>query len=459
MNKKNMNKNFKKFNLFTIIFIMSVFFIFSHQAQAVGNTRGWAWSENIGWISFNCNNSIEGKPNGTCETVDYGVNIEESGENAGKFSGYAWSENIGWINFGPLSGYPVDPQEQAKLNISQTCGAEEKVTGWAQVENTNGWIKMSGKIKDSEIEYKVKRDGKTEYLTGWAWSEDFGWISFNCKNTESCDDTPYKVETFTSTYKPSVTFSSEPVFQDNCSNNGLNPQATLRWVFEGCNGDTQTGYEVQIATDSGFTEETIVVNEIKYESAEQYIVPGNKLEYGGITGEKNYFWRVKVQSNDILWSGWSIIKNFSTPKHPYPEAYLECSKDIGDPKIYVQCKNLIVSAGETVYFKGNDPEPCGGLSLPECSGLYIKERTWGFGSSCPCLSGEDCDGGVCKKTIFYSDSEIITTSRVYNSVGQLSNLSLEIIDTSDYMCSVENFFKNSKVDFTLPIWKEVIPKD
>ena len=80
-----------------IIFVVFGFFIFGKvNAGTTDNVSGWAWSENIGWISFN--NTTGGG------TTNYGVNINPS---TGVFSGYAWSENIGWIDFGPISGFNV----------------------------------------------------------------------------------------------------------------------------------------------------------------------------------------------------------------------------------------------------------------------------------------------------------------------------------------------------------------
>jgi hypothetical protein len=461
-------QKYKKF--ITAIFILvSVFFIFSHQVQAIGNTRGWAWSENIGWISLNCNNAIEGKPAGTCETIDYGVSIDTS---TGKFSGWAWSENIGWINFGPSGPYPTTPNNEATIEIKTVCGdaGTEIVTGWAQVESTKGWIKMSGN------NYRVKRDDDIiDNLTGWAWSEDFGWISFNCKN-EGCPGANYKVSTFTPTYKPGVV--SLIVLQDNCSNNGENPQVQLNWTFAGCKpSDKQTGYRIQIDDDQFFVEPYIIEKEkILPEEPEgsnnfysTILEDGGKLQYGGITGEKPYYWKVSVQVNGIEWSDFVTGTSFSTPKHPYPQVSLKCSKDREN---YRDCKELNVSAGETIYFTGNDPEPCGGgLSLPECAGVVIKKRTWEFGVSCEedsdCLEREICNiNKVCEKTIPLiipppGDATLITISRTYFA-GSLpeKGLSLEITDSSDYTCLTSGTsFKNSKVNFPLPIWKEVIPKD
>ena len=51
-------------------------------AENEKNLVGWAWSSNIGWISFSCENR------GTCGTFPYQVKINSF---TGDFSGYAWN--------------------------------------------------------------------------------------------------------------------------------------------------------------------------------------------------------------------------------------------------------------------------------------------------------------------------------------------------------------------------------
>lgn len=68
-----------------------------------GELSGWAWNDQIGWISFRCQD---------CATSNYGVNIviSESGTHCsnigplppttcGDFTGWAWNDVIGWISF------------------------------------------------------------------------------------------------------------------------------------------------------------------------------------------------------------------------------------------------------------------------------------------------------------------------------------------------------------------------
>lgn len=163
----------------SLIFLLIVFVFFTIKKIKAGeehNVSGWAWSDNIGWISFN--NTTDGS------SVNYGVNINNS---TGLFSGYAWSDNIGWISFNEaeLTGCP-----------SGTCRAElsfstNEVSGWAKVLNTvagwDGWISLR------DTNYGVSLNDITNELEGWAWSDDFGWISFNCITDGTCATSDYKV--------------------------------------------------------------------------------------------------------------------------------------------------------------------------------------------------------------------------------------------------------------------------
>jgi hypothetical protein len=138
-------------------------------AGSADDVYGWAWSSNIGWISFNCTNE------GTCSGVDYGVDFDQG---TGLFSGYAWSSNIGWISFNTsdLSGCP-----------SGTCEARLSggvLTGWAKAlaggtvgsGGWDGWIRLSD-IGGSPSYGVTLSDTQ---LNGFAWGDDvLGWVDFN----------------------------------------------------------------------------------------------------------------------------------------------------------------------------------------------------------------------------------------------------------------------------------------
>lgn len=159
-------------------------------AGAGHNLSGFAWSENIGWISFN--NTTGGG------SVNYGVNIDPA---TGDLSGYAWSENIGWIKFDPIGHYPSLPNNSAKLDITTN-----QITGWARAcagtvngdctgasrtDGWDGWIKMTGTALNGSGYGVIRSSGANCGLAGYAWGSDVvGWISF--KGTAG-NGSPYDV--------------------------------------------------------------------------------------------------------------------------------------------------------------------------------------------------------------------------------------------------------------------------
>lgn len=70
------------------------------------NLAGWAWNDQIGWISL-CGNLLDGgsvpSPSGdkwVCPNFPtYQVRIKVTGSAAGDFAGWAWNDAIGWISF------------------------------------------------------------------------------------------------------------------------------------------------------------------------------------------------------------------------------------------------------------------------------------------------------------------------------------------------------------------------
>lgn len=130
---------------------------------------GRAWSENIGWINFNCTNFD------SCGNVNYGVTIAS----AGNISGRAWSEHIGWISFDQTSGCPTAP---CQANRNPKSG---ELVGWARAcagtlsgdclgPNADGW--------DGWIHLKGPGYGVLAHGCEWrgrAWgSRVIGWINF-----------------------------------------------------------------------------------------------------------------------------------------------------------------------------------------------------------------------------------------------------------------------------------------
>lgn len=223
-----MIKDIKRIGVLVSAFIVGLtLFVgfFGNQAVAVNglsSISGFAWSSNIGWISFNhrnCdrdNNGVLDEGVVGCLTgrdlnnrrdwdvrSTYGVKLNET---SGDFSGYAWSSNAGWVYFGPESGdrtiadAPEEPKIWAKLDNSA------KITGWARacsvfasgcsgqlkspIQNGgwDGFIKLSGQ----NFAVSLNKFSTPPKFSGFAWgggvenilnqnrSPQFpGWISFS----------------------------------------------------------------------------------------------------------------------------------------------------------------------------------------------------------------------------------------------------------------------------------------
>ena len=152
------------------------------------SVSGWAWSDNIGWISFG--SSTPGSGGGS-----YGVYVKPNGD----FDGYAWSSSIGWIKFGSLSGMP---NGGVNAHVDTTSG---QVTGWIRAcaattgndcispdrgDGWDGWIELSGPNHTSPNNGGVTFNPTDGSFSGYAWGSDVvGWLKFDSKCTSSsCSD-------------------------------------------------------------------------------------------------------------------------------------------------------------------------------------------------------------------------------------------------------------------------------
>mgnify|MGYP001285499920 CR=1 FL=1 len=170
------SQNKTALSAFAVIFFLVIFVLFLQiavfltnitNAQTQSNVHGWAWSDNIGWISFNCANTS------SCSDVDYGVYFSDTG---GELSGHAWSDNIGWISFNEddLGGCPSGSCK-AKLAGNNFQGwAKALAGGGLESGDWDGWISLKG----SNPSYGVTLNENS--LESFAWgSEVVGWIDFS----------------------------------------------------------------------------------------------------------------------------------------------------------------------------------------------------------------------------------------------------------------------------------------
>ncbi len=186
-------------NLLAVFFVLGILCVgyilkpvsFTAQRAEAGtadNVSGYAWSENIGWISFNSTNDGS--------AVSYGVNLDTTNRatgGTGNFSGNAWSENIGWISFNRLDTGtpPFAPFSGATGPIAQVDWATGKVTGWARalsgvgsVGGWDGWIKLSDDSIPVWNGRGVKISGNNFSGLAWGGADGtgiagvVGWIDF-----------------------------------------------------------------------------------------------------------------------------------------------------------------------------------------------------------------------------------------------------------------------------------------
>ena len=170
------------------------------EAGTTDNISGWAWAntpqssgspqgglnQGIGWISMN--STTDGS------SYSYGVNVDQSlrgntPPGIGNFSGRAWGSNIGWITFNlnETSGnigtsYCVSKYLRNQAQVDWYTG---KVSGWARALSgstvAGGWdgcILLSDDSPTSTWAGQGVTINNNEF-SGWAWgSNTLGWIDF-----------------------------------------------------------------------------------------------------------------------------------------------------------------------------------------------------------------------------------------------------------------------------------------
>jgi hypothetical protein len=430
----------------------------STKAGSEHNVSGWAWSENIGWISFNCNSLVDTNNDGiadqplkvcdggsnknklcnpgnpeavpcpgancrdACEVVNYGVNIDSSGN----LSGYAWSENIGWIKFDPAGPYPTcpvstcpngSPNYSAKVDLDTG-----KVTGWARayrpIEPENqtlggwdGWILLGPivKVKEgTEYDYgvKINFEKNPPEFEKWAWgSEVLGWISFNCSNRGVCTSTlpdeggpsDYKVMTSIVLNQPPLAPTGLNVTWDHCAFKGISIP-TFNWsTSSDPDGDPQGGYEIKWNGTSKLVEGPGNAYALTSDEA-------RNLEWG-----KTYNWQVRVKDKHGNWSDWSATSTFTMPLHAYP--WVEFSWTPMYPRkwdaVTFENESDLFDEISTSLWTFQDGDPSS-ISVPDLSSVttYFSEE----GTKKVTLTITDSDGYSCSKVRDVNVGATTTTS-------------------------------------------------
>jgi len=268
------------------------------EASSDDNISGYAWSENIGWISFN---------NTTGGGSDYGVQIDPS---TGDLSGYAWSENIGWISFNRSdAGDPPSNPFKNGIPIANYDENTGQITGWMRVlAYSGGW---DGWIRFCEVSIcsgnTATIDSNKDWH-GWAWSDMVvGWISFNSVEGGSGD---YKVELDATNEGTNIKVTTNTVSQPACYFGA--PTPTVNWTIGSeavppaiWPASDQASYQVQIDQNQNFNNPEIDTSEVtsvkNNPSSDSYTV-----DTSGLSFDQTYYWRVKIKDSFDSWTDWVV---------------------------------------------------------------------------------------------------------------------------------------------------------
>jgi hypothetical protein len=197
-------RNFKKTRFFSLgrkwVFTLALFLLVFAAASVMkihagtsDSGSGWLWGGSEEMSDGNPNNGLSGYETGVGwisvnntnqgGAVSYGLSIPSG---TGDISGYAWSENIGWISFNAadIVGCP-----QGSCKAEKIAGNNFK--GWARIlgirdalaaGNSGGW---QGWISLSGPQYGVKINPDNT-LTAFGWSDELGWIDFSRAKVKNC---------------------------------------------------------------------------------------------------------------------------------------------------------------------------------------------------------------------------------------------------------------------------------
>ncbi|MFA5392119.1 MAG: type II secretion system protein [Candidatus Paceibacterota bacterium] len=142
--------------------------------SAISNTYHYAWSGNVGWIDLAYPGGNVRVPIGT-----------------GDLNGGAYVlSDTSWISLNCIF-----TDSCSNVNYKVSSDANGDLSGWAWSENF-GWINFSS---TTPISYGVSVATSTGEFDGYVWAETIGWISFNCETggngqTDICSTSNYKVQ-------------------------------------------------------------------------------------------------------------------------------------------------------------------------------------------------------------------------------------------------------------------------
>ncbi|HRY52531.1 MAG TPA: hypothetical protein P5089_01630 [Candidatus Portnoybacteria bacterium] len=199
------------------------------------------------------------------------------------------------------------------------------------------------------------------------------------------------------------------------------PAATFSWTFTDPDaGDTQSAYQIQIATNAGFSGPGTVVDTGQISSASQaYATGSGKLVYN-----QKYYWRLKVWDNHGASSDWITpsTSSFTTPLHQYPSItdlyWAPANPSVGEEAVF----GAIVKC-----YRNNGTE----IDCP------LANYHWTFAGGTPASA----DGQAAPQVTF--------------SASGLAQITLNITDSDGYPAQRTEALS---IRLPLPDWKETAPQ-
>src|SRR3989344_1819433 len=173
--------------LMTVAFTFSLFTFHFYLAEANVNSvspNHWAWNDVVKWVDFY----------NTTDTVTLTANTLE---------GYA-SSSVGYISFDCATSPSGNICSAQNGNYKVTNDGSGNLSGWAW-SDAYGWISFCGGLSSADCpgatSYRVLVDTSTgTFCNGanldlcYAWNDTLGWISFNCLVHEADEALPCTVD-------------------------------------------------------------------------------------------------------------------------------------------------------------------------------------------------------------------------------------------------------------------------
>lgn len=434
----------------------------SARADFVGqNLRGWAWSDGIGWISFssrNCDmdgNNLSDAPSPPCPASgtsipSYGAHIDFA---TGQLFGHAWSEHIGWITFDKSeAGTPPDDNTNTYLaNYNSGAGVIE---GWARATSCPdtdcgadwGWIKMLSTAMPS---YGVQLPSGSSDLTGWAWGDTvLSWISFNSKNCDTNNDGTWDACGLSGAaypYKVWVTNNSPTAanlatdFSNRC---GAPFNPTLKFDYSDSDGDalaTSTVFVYDTSSALQGTQSVTYTTSVPSGTSVSILYNNGNLSYGG-----SYYFTVQITDarGAQAISGPSPI--FKTDPHQRPQ-FVNSPKISWSPTAPFASSTVTLTASSTVYVSGQSV----GLSADQPATLSNATYNWTITNATPTASA------LLNPQVFYASStSSVVTVTVTDQSGDVCYDSNSSATTIPCACTAQSSLNVSKAK---PVFREVKP--